>query len=453
MTPSFSNADIVLVNGLILADPASPQVARHGRTVISGSRLLRVNEPCSDPLPAGTVIDCSGCLILPGLVNAHVHGAMSLLRGLADDLPLDTWLNDYMFPAEAKFAGPEFVRLGTQLSALEMALGGITTCADAYFYMEHAARAVCEVGIRGVIAQGILDVPAPDAPSAGDWKRRVGTFFSAFPDDDLVTPALFCHSPYLCGPDTLREAAELSRKRSVPFFSHVSETAWEVNELRNRYQCGPVAHLKDVGILGKDFIAVHVTHVSDAEMDMLAESRTGVVHCPEANMKLGSGAAPVSGLLQRGVIVGIGTDGPASNNNLDLFEEMRSASLLAKVISGNPEALDARTVLRMATIDGAALLGLDDRTGSLAPGKFADLVILDLNRPHLTPAYDLISHLVYSAKGSDVRDLIVNGKVIVDHGRITTIDEEALKAAVRKFAERIRSDMGVGKPLGAEVED
>jgi 5-methylthioadenosine/S-adenosylhomocysteine deaminase len=214
-----------------------------------------------------------------------------------------------------------------------------------------------------------------------------------------------------------------------------------------------VAHLKDLGILGEGFIAVHATHVSDSEMDMLAESGTGVVHCPEANMKLGSGAAPVSGLLKRGVIVGIGTDGAASNNNLDLFEEMRSASLLSKLISGNPEALDARTVLRMATIDGAALLGLDDRTGSLEPGKLADLVILDLNRPHLTPMYDPISHLVYSAKGSDVRDLIVNGKVIVDHGHITTIDEEALEVAVSRFAERIGTDLGVGKAWGVQVRD
>jgi 5-methylthioadenosine/S-adenosylhomocysteine deaminase len=201
-----------------------------------------------------------------------------------------------------------------------------------------------------------------------------------------------------------------------------------------------VEYLKDLGILGEGFVAVHATHMSESELDMVADSGTNVVHCPEANMKLGSGAAPVAAMLDRGVTLGIGTDGPASNNNLDLFEEMRTASLLAKLISGRPEVLDARTVLRMATIGGAAVLGMDDRIGSLEPGKLADLVIVDLNRPHLTPVYDPISHLVYSARASDVRDLIVNGKLIVDHGRITTIDEEGLTREVRKFAEGIRAD-------------
>jgi len=449
MVEASAESKIVLTNGLILTDPADPVVAPHGKTVIVGEKLSQVNVANGSPLRESNTIDCSGCLIMPGLVNAHNHGAMSLLRGLADDLPLDRWLNDYIFPAEARHAHPDFVYLGTKLSAVEMALGGTTTYVDGYFHMENAARAVSEVGIRGIIAQGILDTPAPDAPEPGAWKARVETFLADFPTDTLVRPALFCHSPYLCGPDTFRTAMELARRSDCLLFSHVAESAWEVEEIKKRYGSTPVEHLKNLGVLGERFVAVHGIHVSDPEIDLFAQSGAGLVHCPESAMKLASGAAPIEALVDHGVTVAIGTDGPASNNNLDLFEEMRSASLMSKLVTGDPEALDARTVLGMATSGGARLLGMGDRIGSLETGKLADLIVVDMDSVHLAPVYDPISHLVYSAKGSDVRDVIVNGKIVVRRRRITTVDEEDLKNRVRALAASIAGNLGLDFFSGA----
>ncbi len=380
---------------------------------------------------------------MPGLVNCHTHAAMSLLRGLADDLPLDRWLNDYIFPSEARHAGPEFVYLGTKLSAVEMVMGGITTFADGYFHMEHSARAAQDVGVRAVIAQGILDVPAPDAPVPGAWKRRAEQFLSECPRSSLITPALFCHSPYLCSPETFLEAQELCSKHGSLLFSHVSETLWEVEEVRRRYGRPPVEHLAQLEILGPEFVAVHAIHLSHAEQEDLAASGAGIVHCPESNMKLASGAGPMLSLLEKGAAIGIGTDGPASNNNLDLFEEMRSASFMHKLISGDPQAMSARMLLEMATLGGARVLRMDDRIGSLKAGKLADIIIIDLKRPHLTPLYDPISHLVYAARGSDVRDVLVNGKLVVKNGKALTVDQEELTVQVRAKAREIGKDFGI----------
>ena len=445
---------LILVNGLILADPDNPKVASHGKTVIAGNRLEEVNEPVDGVPRAAEIMDCTGCLIMPGLVNAHNHSAMSLLRGLADDLPLESWLNDYMFPAEAKHVGEDFVRLGTRLSAVEMALGGTTTFADGYFFMEQAAKAALEVGIRSVIAQGVLDVPSPDAPVPGSWRERIEAFLSDFPQDSLVSPALFCHSAYLCGPETIKGLANICRQRGLPLFVHVAETAWEVQEMQKRYGAGPVEHLNNIGVLGEGLCAVHAVHVRGRELDLLARSGSPVVHCPESNMKLASGAAPISELTAAGVTVALGTDGPASNNNLDLFEEMRSASFMAKLVTGNPEALDARTVLRMATMGGARVLGMADRIGSLLPGKLADIVVVDFNAPHMTPLYDPLSHLVYSAKGSDVRHVLINGKLVVRNRQITTVQDRDIKVAARSLSAKIAADLGIksfAKGLGFEI--
>lgn len=444
MEDASSQVTLILAGGLILADPTDPAVEAHGRTLIAGDRLLAVNTSEARDLETDApVLDCSGCLVIPGLVNAHIHGAMSLLRGLADDLPLDRWLNEYIFPAEARHADPEFVYTGTLLSAAESVLAGVTTIADGYFHMESAAQAAIDVGVRAVIAQGILDVPAPDAPTGGSWRNRTDEFLAGFPSDPLVTPALFCHSPYLCGPSTLQEAHEICSTGGLPLFIHVSETVSEVEEILRRHGARPVEHLDRLGLLGPRLIAVHVAHVDDRERELLAQSHTRAVHCPESNMKLASGAADASALRAAGVRVGLGTDGAASNNNLDLFEEMRTASLLAKLVTGDPEALDARAALRCATIDGAIALGMDDRIGSLVEGKAADIAVVDLDRPHLRPLFDPVSHLVYSAKGSDVKHVVVNGFAIVRDGRLLTVDEARLRERVRSKALDIARDLGV----------
>ncbi len=348
------------MNGLILAEPTNGNTVPHGMTVISKDRLAKVNVPNEDIQGDSTVIDCSDCLIMPGLINCHTHAAMSLFRGLADDLPLGRWLNDYIFPSESRHAGPEFVYLGTKLSAVEMALGGITTFADGYFHMEQAARATMNVGVRAVVAQGILDITTRDCPVPGAWRARVEQFLSACPRNSLISPALFCHSAYLCGPDTFLAAEKICSENGLLLFTHVAETAGEVDEISRKYGSRPVEHLSKIGILKKGLVAVHAIHLTDDEKQLLVQSGAAMVHCPEANMKLASGAARVQELLDMGAVVGLGTDGPASNNNLDLFEEMRSASLMGKLISGNPESMSARTVIHMATLGGAKALGMED---------------------------------------------------------------------------------------------
>ncbi len=438
----MDSVDVTLTNGLILCDPADPRVVRHACTDIGAGRLLRVNYDTPAEPQGKQVLDCTGCLIMPGLINAHAHGAMSLLRGLADDLPLDRWLNDYIFPAEARYANPEFVHLGTLLSAAEMLLNGVTTVADAYFHMEHAAHAFARAGLRAIVAQGILDIPSPDAPNPGSWESRVERFLADFPSDSLCGPALFCHSPYLCGPDTLQRASAIASDRDLILFCHVAESAWEVADIRERYGCRPVEHLQSIGVLNDRFVAVHGVHVSEPELDMLAASGTSVIHCPESNMKLSSGMAPIHRAVEKGVPVGLGTDGAASNNNLDMIEEMRTAALLAKVATNEPHALDARTVLEMATTGNARAIGLEKEIGNLREGKRADMAILDMEQPHLIPLYDSVSHLVYAARGSDVRDVFVGGRRVVANRRITTIDETALRQEVRLFSRRIAHSTG-----------
>jgi 5-methylthioadenosine/S-adenosylhomocysteine deaminase len=437
MSMSDSVHEITLVNGFVLADPRSCKVVPHGKTVINGNRITEVNSPYPGDEISGEVLDCADCIILPGLVNAHTHAAMSMLRGLADDLPLNTWLNDYIFPSEGRHVAPDFVHLGTSLSAVEMALSGITTFADGYFFMEKAAEATAAVGLRAIIAQGILDVPVPDNQRPEAWPERVQAFFSNFPSNDLVSPALFCHSPYLCSPETLVTAKQIAEAHNCLLFSHIAETRFEVEQIGSRYNRTPLDHIHALGILDRNFVAVHCVHITEKEMDLAAESGAGVVHCPESNMKLASGACPSWDLVRRGVKLAIGTDGPASNNNLDLFEEMRSASFLSKLVTGNPEALDAPTLLRMATIGGAEALGLQDRIGSLELGKLADVIVIDLSKPHLMPLFDPVSHLIYSAKGSDVRDVLVNGRFVVRNRNVMTVDTIGLYDEIRGLAKKI----------------
>lgn len=437
---------IALQRGLILADPDNPTVESHDTTIVEGSTFTSVNGPRPASMDDCTVIDCSGCLIMPGLINAHCHGAMTLLRGLADDLALDDWLNRYIFPAEGAHANPDFVYLGTRLAALESVLNGTTTIADGYFHMEQAARAYSEIGIRAITAQGILDVPSPDCPQAGTWRNRVEQFLDGYPDHELVYPALFCHSPYLCGPETYREAHRMCSERGLTFFTHAAETRGETERLREVHGASPVEHLKNLGVLTSGSVIVHAVHLSDNEKELLSRSDAAAVHCPESNMKLASGAAPVQNLIDRGATVGLGTDGAASNNNLDMFEEMRSASLLSKLFNENPESLDAKTVVRMATSDGARALGLYDRVGSIHEGKTADAIVIDLNAPHLAPLYDAVSHLVYCARGSDVRDVLVNGVAVVRDRRAVTVDRAALLAEVSETARHIAGTVGVETP-------
>ncbi len=430
-------AYIVLENGLILTDASRSDPEPHHRTVISGDRIVAVNSSAPTPPVTVETIDCSNCIIIPGLVNCHVHSPMSLFRGLADDLPLQTWLEQFIFPSEALHVTPEMVRLGATLSAVEMALSGITTFADAYFFMEQAALAAIDVGLRAVIAQGVIDVPTPDVKRSGCWRDRVSEFFENVSSHSTITPSIFCHSPYLCGPDTFKKAWELSKSAGTKLFSHVAETTTEIEQVTLRHGVSPVQLLDSINVLDRDFVAIHCVHLTPRDLQIIGERNVSVIHCPESNMKLASGSAPIETFLQLEIGLGIGTDSPASNNNLDLFEEMRSASLMAKLISNNPEALSARNALTMATIGGAQCLGLDKDIGTLDVGKQADIVVVDLDKPHLFPLYDPISQLVYCANAGDVRDVIVAGRPIVRNRRLSFTGYSEVRERCLELARKI----------------
>jgi len=380
---------------------------------------------------ADEYVNADGGIVMPGLVNAHTHLAMSIFRGLADDIPLSVWLNDHIFPAEQKHISPETVRIGTLLSCAEMLLSGTTTCCDGYFYEDIVAKAVHETGLRAVLAQGVIDFPAPGVP---DPKQNIETAM-AFVEKwknryPLLTPSIFCHSPYTCSAETLQKSKQAADELGVRFQIHVAETKSEFEQIKAEHGVSPVKYLDTLGLLNENTIAVHAVWVGEDDIKLLFKNRVNVIHTPESNMKLASGVSPVPEMIAHGITVGLGTDGCASNNNLDLFAEMDSAAKLHKVFTKDPTVMDAKTVVKMVTIEGAKAIGAGDVIGSLEPGKQADLIIIDIHKPHLTPIYHPESHVVYAAQGSDVRDVFVAGKALLRNHEPVCLDvKEIMKQA------------------------
>ncbi len=385
------------------------------------------------------IVDCAGCAIIPGLVNAHTHAPMTLLRGLADDLRLDVWLMGYMMPVEREFVRPRFCWLGTQLACTEMIRSGTTCFADMYYYEEAVADAAAHAGLRAVCAETVLRFPTPDALSYDESLERARDFLQRWHGHALITPAVGPHAPYTTTPELLQVCAQMALEFDVPLLIHVAETAQEVEEHRAEYGMPMVPWLEREGILAAKVVAAHCVHLDEEEMHILRRHHVGVAHNPTSNLKLASGFAPVARMLALGLNVGIGTDGPASNNDLDMWEEMRLAALLAKGVAADPTALPARQALAMATIGGARALHLDGVTGSLEPGKQADIAVVDLGNVHSTPRFArdpqaLYAQLVYVGKGSDVRDVMCQGRWLMRERRLLTLDEEALKAEAAEIA-------------------
>ncbi len=433
--------DLVIHNGTILTENTTNDIIANGLICIKDARIVKV-EACQPdgPLPAATeTIDAGGGIIMPGLINTHTHLPMTLLRGLADDLPLEVWLNEYIFPTEGQHVSPEMVQAGALLAAAEMLLSGTTTCCDGYFYEKHVADAISQTGLRAILGQGVIDFPAPGVPDPSENIQSTTDFLNQWENrHPLITPSVFCHSPYTCSARTLKAAKQLARDRNVLFQIHVAETRNEAEQSLAEHGCTPVAYLDRMGILGPNTLLIHGVHLTDTDIEKLAGTRAGLSHNPESNLKLGAGIAPVPALLTEGVIVGLGTDGCASNNDLDLFGEMDTAAKIHKGSLQDPTVMDAKTVLRMATIDGARAIGLGDITGSLEIGKQADIILIDTQRPHLVPLYHPESHLVYSVRGADVVYTIVAGQVLVADGRLTTLDIEKIMDGARKFGRQIR---------------
>ncbi len=429
--------DLLITNCAVLSESAAP-IERSCFVDIAAGRINAVGPMSACPQPARrTVIDATGTLLLPGLVNAHNHCAMTLFRGLADDLELAAWLNDHIFPAEAAHVNPEMVYWCTLLAAAEMIRSGTTSVADGYFFSSEAARALHDAGMRAVVAHGIVDFPAPSVPDPSKNVTTVAAFLDRWRNrSPRITPAVFAHAPYTCSPQTLRRAKELADRQGVRFFLHLAETRSEQALIIDPRGATPVQHLANLGILDGNCVCVHAVWLDDDDLDLLADSGAAVVTCPQSNLKLAAGIARVPAMLDRGIPVGIGTDGCASNNSLDLFREI---DLLAKIMKLRPldaTALPAPATLRCATATGAQVIGLP-AVGTVTAGAPADVILLNLRSPHLTPCYssDL---LTYAAAGSDVTTVIIDGAVVMHERRILSFDLAEVYRRVAPLAEGVR---------------
>lgn len=429
--------DLVIENGTVLTMDSEGTVIEQGFVAVRDDTITEVASLESAPIEAGKRIDARGGIILPGLINAHTHAPMALFRGLADDLPLMEWLNDYIFPAESRMDG-DFVRAGTLLACAEMILSGTTTFCDMYLFEQYVAEAARAAGMRCLVGEVLYDFPSPNYGPPEKGLEYTRTLIQSWKDDPLVNIAVEPHAIYTCSPDLLRMADSLAREYGVPLMIHVAETLTEVEQVRETYGKNPFEHLDSLGLLGPDMIACHCVHLQESELDLMAEHDVKVVHNPESNMKLASGVSPVPILLSRGLTVGLGTDGSASNNNLDLFGEMSTAARLHKVNTMDPTSLDAVTALRMATIEGARALGLAGITGSLETGKRADLIIVDTNKPHLTPMYNPFSHLVYAAGAQDVTHSVINGRVVMEDRSLLTLDTAGIIDKARGLSHEVK---------------
>jgi len=435
------NNDILIINSTILPlSHSGPDLIENGFIAIKGDVISAIGPMLDlpDSSKAEKTIDAAGHLAMPGLVNTHTHAPMTLFRGLADDLPLMAWLNKYIFPAEAKSVNEEMAYWCSKLAAAEMILSGTTTVADGYFLEDSVAEAFIDCGIRSVVAQGVIDFPAPGVPDPGENVTAAETFIERWQDkSSLLIPAVFCHSPYTCSPDTLERAKEMARLKDAMLFIHLAETRTEVEQIQEQHNTTPLRYLESLGILDEDTVCVHCVWLDDDEIEILAKSGAKVSTCPQSNMKLASGIAPLKKILAAGIPVGLGTDSCASNNTLDMFSEMDMCAKLHKVKDLDPTALQAKTVLEMATRGGAYVIGLEQEIGSLTPGKKADIILLDMMQPHLQPFYnpDL---LVYAACGADVKSVIIDGKLVMQDRQILAFDVDETMAKVRELAEPLK---------------
>jgi 5-methylthioadenosine/S-adenosylhomocysteine deaminase len=440
------SCDVLVTDAIVLTMDEQFTVHRPGGVAITRDSIVAVG-PEALTYQAADVVNCRGAVVMPGLINAHTHAPMTLLRGLADDLRLDVWLMGYMMPVEREFVSADFVRLGARLACAEMIRSGITCFADMYYFEDAVAEATAHVGMRALCAQTVLRFPAPDAASYEDGLARARDFIQRWVNHPLIVPAPAPHAPYTCTPEILRACAELAAEFDVPLHTHLSETLLEVEDSRRVNGMPVIPWVKKQGLFGAKVLAAHCVHVDEGEIRSLRGAGAGVAHNPTSNLKLAAGIAPVAKMLELGLNVGIGTDGPASNNDLDMFEETRLAALLAKGVGGDPTVLPARQALAMATRLGAAALHMDRLTGSLVPGKRADLIVLDLNRPHNLPGFErdpnsIYARIVYAAKATDVSDVMCNGKWLMRDRVVLTLEEDELRREAQEWARRIDAFVG-----------
>lgn len=437
-------ADILLINAHVLAMDDEMKQYRPGAVAIKGDSILAVGleAEIKAQYSAAQTVDCGGKILMPGLVNAHTHIPMTLLRGLADDLRLDVWLMGYMMPVEREFVSPDFCRLGSLIACAEFIRGGVTSFADMYYFEDDVAKAAADAGLRGVCGQTVMKFPTPDAKSYEDSLALARDFIQRWKGHPLIVPSVSPHAPYTCTPEILKATAELAVEFDVPLHTHLSETAFEVENMRNENNMPVIPFVKKQGLFEAKVLAAHCVHIDDGEIRTLQHYNAGVAHNPSSNLKLASGFAPVAKMLDVGLNVGIGTDGPASNNDLDMFEEMRLAAFIAKAVGSDPTALPAPQALSMATRIGARALHMGEITGSLEPGKRADLILVDTSPLHNSPRFErdpdnAYAQIVYAAKSTDVSDVMVNGKWLMRGHTLLTLNEADLLQQAASYAKRI----------------
>lgn len=438
METLFINAIVITMDdNFCIYEPGAVLVRDHSIAAVGQEQQL-----LSQYASVENVIDCSGKILMPGLINAHTHVPMTLLRGLADDLRLDVWLMGYMMPVEREFVSPEFVRLGTELACAEMIRSGVTAFADMYYFEDDVAEATAQAGMRAVVGESVLKYPSPDARSYEEGLANAEALIKKWKGHPLIVPAVAPHAPYTCTDEILQECAAMAKKYDVPLHTHISETAQEVENMRKEKGMPVVPYVKKQEIFSPKAIAAHCVHIDEGEIHTLLHHGVGVAHNPSSNMKLASGSAPVARMLELGVNVGIGTDGTGSNNDLDMFDEIRLASFLAKLTTVDPTAIPARTALLMGTRMGAKAIGLDAVTGSLEVGKAADLVLVELDTLHNQPRFrhdenGLYAQLIYAAKSTDVTDVMIHGEFVMRERHLLTVDEERVKHEAAALAVKI----------------
>lgn len=437
-----TEVDTLILHGLVVTMNDEVPVIEDGAVSIKDGVIVEIGSSAElkERYRAAKVMNAMNKIIMPGLINTHTHASMSLLRGLADDVPLKEWLEKHIWPAEKKVMNAETVALGAQLAMAEMLYSGTTTFNDMYFFADQVASTAKAVGMRVVVSEGVMDIPIPFKKSPDDAVRNTEKLLAKWQGDPLVTVAVGAHSPYNCSAELLKRQKQLSAECGVPIHIHVSETMYEVQESLSKHNLTPVEYLNSLGVLGPNVIAVHCVHLTAKDIEILSEKNVGVVHNPISNAKLVSGVAPIPDLLDARVKIGLGTDGAASNSRYDLFNEMWLAALINKRFRDNRVTISAYEILKMATINGAHILGLGDKIGSLEKGKRADLIIIDANKPNLTPMYNVFSHLVYAMNSSNVETVMVDGEILMEERKLLTIDESRVLQNARSFSQQIISN-------------
>ncbi|MEY4094927.1 MAG: 5-methylthioadenosine/S-adenosylhomocysteine deaminase [Acidobacteriota bacterium] len=431
---------LVITNGIVITVDGSRRVLNPGAVAINGRDIVAVDTPAAiaGRYTAAQTIDASGKVVMPGLINTHTHAAMVMFRGLGNDLNLMDWLQKYIFPAEAKTVSPEFVRIGTNLALLEMIQSGTTTFADMYYFEDEVAKVTKAAGMRGVLGQTVIEFPVPDAKTPADALARTEAFARQFDHDELITPSIAPHAVYTLDAKTLSAVSAMAKRLMIPIQIHLAETSAENGLSQDRHKMRPVAILDSLNFWAPTTLAAHAVWINDEEIALLKKRGVGVSNNPESNMKLSSGTAPVMKYRAAGVSTGIGTDGAASNNDLDMFEAMRQAAFQQKLVTMDPTAISAADALEMATLGGAAALGRRERLGSIEAGKLADIIIVSLAKARQQPVFDPVSQIVYASRGDDVETTIVNGRVLMRDRKVLTMDETAVIAAARTAADLVR---------------